>query len=125
MKKTIRLTESELTTLIKRLIGESSSQESANMLKQEVESVKNKRVQQHQSIQYCAIYLFHTGDLSQDESDYLIESCTSQAWGLSCTKAFASLDVFQLATLNSCILSCVATGKHEGTVCKPDNARCC
>ena len=123
MKKIVRLTESELTKLIKRVISESSSQESVSKIKKEVESIKNKKVPGSKSIKFCAVYLFQTGDLTQKESENLFDSCTDESWGYSCASAFAELSASKMGALGSCLTSCLRTGKYDDTVCKPDNAR--
>ncbi len=107
MKKVIRLTESDLTRIIKKVISESAAEDLKSKL-----STTTKKVPGSRSMQYCSQFVS-----DKTVSQGIKNSCTSEAWGVSCTQYIALLQGNDSIKFTDCTLSCVRDGKYNGVIC--------
>lgn len=113
MKKIIRLTESDLTRLVKRVISEASNTQQANALKSQVDAISNKKVPGARSMQYCAGVTLSDKTLAQA----IKNSCTSEAWGGSCSWYMGAIPINEFGTFSKCVTLCIRDAYYRGKKC--------
>ena len=112
MKKVIRLTESDLTRLVKRVIAEGAVED----LRSKIKSSSNKFPGQ-KSLSFCARKMG-----TKKEFESFIQSCGSMilspiVGNLLCTKE-ALKHADDIVKISACVVSCIDTGMYGGQTCQ-------
>lgn len=112
MKKVIRLTESDLTRLVKRVIAEGALEDLSSKIKASSNKFPGQR-----SLMFCARKM----GTKQEFKDFVV-SCGAYilnpiAGGIMCgTQALTHAD--DIVKITGCVISCVDTGMYGGQKCQ-------
>lgn len=114
MKKVVRLTESDLTRIVKRVIAEANESAQGSELKTQLATLSSKVVPGAKSMQYCA------GVTLKDKNviSGIKNSCTDDAWGASCSMYLGLIPVEQFGVFSKCTYFCARYGKYNGITCR-------
>ena len=114
MKKIVRLTENDLSRIVKRVLSENQSAE----LKSKINKISNKKVPGSRSMQVCAILTVSDNETRKS----ILDGCTSESWGASCTWAVANIPINEFTSFTNCTLSCANTTRYKGVFCSIEEA---
>jgi|688.fasta_scaffold263116_3 hypothetical protein len=111
MKKVVRLTESDLTRIVKRVMTEGVVED----LSKKIKMTSNKFPGQR-SLMYCARKM----STAKEFQDFLIDCGTmilSPGFGtMACTSQILS-HTDDIIKITACVVSCIDTGKYGGQSC--------
>lgn len=112
MKKVIRLTESDLTRIVKRVITEGAVEDLSKKIK-----MTSNKFPAERSLKYCARKMG-----TKKEFENFIISCGAYILnpiigGMTCA-ADALTHVDDIVKVTGCVISCVDTGMYGGQKCQ-------
>jgi hypothetical protein len=112
MKKVIRLTESDLTRIVKRVIAEGAVEDLSKKIK-----MSSNKFPGEKSLMYCAKKMG-----TKKEFQQFILSCGSfiinpLLGGLLCAKE-AVMHADDIVKITGCAISCIDTGMYGGQKCQ-------
>jgi len=114
MKKIIRITESDLTRIVKRILSEESTEE----FKSKITKISDKKVPGYRSMKVCAVLTVSENKIRKP----ILKGCTSESWGPSCVLAISNIPKPEFTKFTKCTYSCITTGKYNGIFCNEESA---
>lgn len=112
--KVIRLTESDLTRIVKRVLSEDRTEE----LKTKITNISNKKIPGSRSMKVCAVLTVSDNEIRKP----ILKGCTSESWGPSCVMAISNIPESEFTKFTKCTYSCITTGKYNGIFCNEESA---